>query len=108
MGHDESCARTLEDRRNARLEAFTAPPKPEDYSAGFGRRLRSALEKAGVSQVDLASKSGISAMHINHLMSGRRSPSTENLAKLLNAMWWVDARELICGPIRNSDSGTDD
>ena len=71
------------------------------YGAGFALRLKAELERAGVSQVALAEKSGISPMAINHFVSGRRAPSTENLAKLLAAMWWVDARSLLCGERHN-------
>lgn len=67
------------------------------YAAELARRLQDVLERAGVSQVELAAKCGVSAMHLNHWIHGRRAPSAENLAKLLAAMWWVDARELLCG-----------
>lgn len=41
--------------------------------AGFALRLKAELERAGVSQVALAEKSGISATAINHFVSGRRA-----------------------------------
>jgi DNA-binding XRE family transcriptional regulator len=63
----------------------------------FAKRLRDVLESAGVSQVDLATRSGVSAMTINHFLGGRREPSVSNLSKLLKALWWCDARWLITG-----------
>lgn len=88
--------------KNRRRPESSAPAI--SYGAGFALRLKAELERAGVSQVALAEKSGISAMAINHFVSGRRAPSTENLAKLLAAMWWVDARSLLCGERHNEPS----
>lgn len=67
------------------------------YAAELARRLQAVLERAGVSQVELAQKVGVSAMHLNHWIHGRRAPSAHHLAALLHALWWVDARELLCG-----------
>lgn len=77
------------------------------YAAELARRLQDVLERAGVSQVDLAAKVGVSPMHLNHWIHGRRAPSAENLAALLNALWWVDARELLCGK-RHTAGGSAD
>lgn len=55
-------------------------------SANFPERLRAARDRRGVSQADLAAKSGFEPSAISHFESGRRSPSFENLRRLADAL----------------------
>ena len=49
----------------------------------FGTRLREAREKNGWTQAELALRTGLRPSAISHFEVGRRSPSTENLWRLL-------------------------
>lgn len=60
----------------------TSSPAPED----FGGRLRAARERKGLSQSDLASRSGLQPSAVSHFETGRRSPSFENLRALADAL----------------------
>lgn len=55
-------------------------------SVEFGNRLREAREKKGLSQAELAQKSGFQPSAVSHFESGRRSPSFDNLRKLADAL----------------------
>ena len=52
----------------------------------FKKRLRSAREERGLSQGDLAKKTGLQPAAISHFETGQRSPSFENLQKLSDAL----------------------
>lgn len=52
----------------------------------FGERLRKVREDKGLSQSDLAHKTGFQPSAISHFESGRRSPSFENLKRLADAL----------------------
>jgi transcriptional regulator with XRE-family HTH domain len=52
----------------------------------FSERLRGAREARGMSQSDLASKTGLQPAAISHFETGQRSPSFENLRKLADAL----------------------
>jgi transcriptional regulator with XRE-family HTH domain len=55
---------------------------PEDFSD----RLRQERERKGLSQTDLANKSGLQPSAISHFETRKRSPSFENLKKLADAL----------------------
>ena len=52
----------------------------------FKDRLRRAREARGLSQLDLANKTGLQPAAVSHFETGQRSPSFENLKKLADAL----------------------
>lgn len=52
----------------------------------FGYRLRKVREEKGLSQVELAEKSGLQPSAVSHFELGRRSPSFDNLKRLADAL----------------------
>lgn len=52
----------------------------------FKDHLRRAREARGMSQLDLATKTGLQSAAISHFETGQRSPSFENLRKLADAL----------------------
>lgn len=55
-------------------------------SARFPDRLKEIREERGLSQADLAEKSGLQTSAISHFETGRRSPSFDNLKRLADAL----------------------
>jgi transcriptional regulator with XRE-family HTH domain len=55
-------------------------------SKEFKDRLRQTRESRGLSQAELASKTGMQPAAISHFETGQRSPSFENLRKLADAL----------------------
>lgn len=55
-------------------------------SSKFPERLRSARELRGLSQSQLADRSGLQPSAISHFEQDRRSPSFDNLKRLANAL----------------------
>jgi transcriptional regulator with XRE-family HTH domain len=53
---------------------------------GFSKKLRKARESKGLTQSELAEKSGMKPSAISHFESGRRRPSFDNLKKLADAL----------------------
>lgn len=58
-------------------------PAPSDI---FKDRLRAAREMRGLSQADLAAKTGLPPSSIAHFEGGKRKPSFDNLRKLSEAL----------------------
>lgn len=52
----------------------------------FGDLLRSAREKKGLTQSELATKAGFQPSAIAHFEAGRRTPSLDNLRRLADAL----------------------
>lgn len=52
----------------------------------FNDRLRKARDARGMSQLDLANKTGLQPAAISHFETGQRSPSFDNLRKLADAL----------------------
>ena len=84
-------------RHKAMKKPKTSKPKrpavkvQRPCSPAFRRRLAGRLKEtreffAEMTQAELASKSGLSAMHISHFECGRRLPSLENFAALVRAL----------------------
>ena len=55
-------------------------------SGAFPERLRSAREKRGLSQGELAKRAGFQASAISHFETGSRKPSFDNLRRLADAL----------------------
>jgi transcriptional regulator with XRE-family HTH domain len=55
-------------------------------SVEFGQRLRKKREDKGLSQTELAEKTGLQPSAISHFEQGRRSPSFDNLRILADAL----------------------
>lgn len=58
----------------------------DEASTVFPERLRTAREKRGLSQSQLAEKAKLPPSSISHFESGARKPSFDNLRKLANAL----------------------
>lgn len=54
--------------------------------AVFGARLREARERQGLSQAELADRSGMQPSAIAHFEANRRKPSFENVRRLAKAL----------------------
>ncbi len=52
----------------------------------FSKRLRTAREKRGLSQGELAKRAGLQASAISHFETGTRKPSFDNLRRLADAL----------------------
>ena len=62
-------------------------PSVSDVVRGFGTRLRSCRQSAGLSQQELAERSGLSVRAISDLERGRtRFPYQDSLARLADAL----------------------
>jgi transcriptional regulator with XRE-family HTH domain len=61
-------------------------PKSTKPSDIFPERLLAAREKRGLSQGDLAKRSGLQASAISHFETGTRKPSFDNLRRLADAL----------------------
>lgn len=62
-------------------------PSVSDVARGFGARLRSSRQSAGLSQQELAERSGLSVRAISDLERGRtRFPYQDSLARLAGAL----------------------
>ena len=55
-------------------------------TSNFSERLRKIREEKGLSQADLAQKTGLQPSAVSHFETGRRSPSFENLRALADAL----------------------
>ena len=55
-------------------------------SENFASRLQSARQLRGLSQSELAAKSGLQPSAVSHFENGRRAPSFDNLKALSNAL----------------------
>lgn len=61
-------------------------PDPEPQLHEFARNLRATREAAGMSQVELAERSGVSLAHVNRLENARREPGMKTIIRLSRAM----------------------
>lgn len=55
-------------------------------SSQFKQNLRKTRESRGLTQADLAKKSGLQAAAISHFETGQRAPSFDNLRKLSDTL----------------------
>ena len=54
--------------------------------AGFSEHLQQIRQSKGLSQTDLAQRTGLKPAAISHFETGRRKPSFDNLNKLADAL----------------------
>lgn len=52
----------------------------------LGRQVKYYREQRGLSQQQLAEKTGISTLHIGYIEQGRRHPQVKTLEKIANAL----------------------
>jgi transcriptional regulator with XRE-family HTH domain len=64
----------------------THSPTPRDHGGRLGALLRSWRAARGVSQLDLALRSGLSARHLSFIETGRTQPSRQALLTLAEAL----------------------
>jgi transcriptional regulator with XRE-family HTH domain len=55
-------------------------------SENFGDRLRATRELRGLSQTDLAKRTGLQPSAVSHFETGNRAPSFDNLKRLADAL----------------------
>src|SRR5258708_39654925 len=74
----------------------------------FSQRLKAARELRKMSQGDLAAKSGLQPSAVSHFETGNRSPSSDNLKRLADALNVTTdyllgrvAHTTVVGPIHN-------
>lgn len=77
-------------------EAEDVELSEEDFNHRFSERLYYKLIRIGMSQYDLARKTGISSIMINRYCTGKSSPGIYNLLKIAKALK-CSANELIYG-----------
>ena len=58
----------------------------DSWIMAFGPTLKDIREDEGLTQEELAQKTGLTAMHISHFECGRRLPSLENFRALILAL----------------------
>lgn len=63
----------------------------------LGERLRIILNERNIKQVDFAKSLGISANYISLLISGKRGPISETLAKLIEETYGYSANWIMTG-----------
>lgn len=63
----------------------------------LGERLRIILEERNIKQVDFARSLGVSANYINLLISGKRGPISDTLAKLIEETYGYSAQWVMTG-----------
>ena len=63
----------------------------------LGDRLRIILDERNIKQVDFASSLGVSANYINLLISGKRGPISDTLAKLIEETYGYSAQWVMTG-----------
>ena len=61
----------------------------------FRNNVRVRMQQLGVSQRELAEKIGVTAAHVNHLLSGYRNPGLETLESFADALATTPAKLLI-------------
>lgn len=63
----------------------------------LGDRLRIILKERNIKQVDFARTLGVSANYINLLISGKRGPISDTLAKLIEETYGYSAQWIMTG-----------
>lgn len=56
----------------------------------FSWRLNQCMSKSGITQMELAQRTGMLPSQINHFCSGRREPSLRNLVRICESLPTAD------------------
>lgn len=70
----------------------------------ISERIRLALDRTGMKQIDLAKKTGINRSNISYYCSGEYEPKGANLQKIASALgvtvaWLIDAECVTADPV---------
>lgn len=76
-----------------KLSKKTATVSPT--TTAFVNAIRARMESEGLSQQELAERSGLSKAEVSHMMNFYTNPTTTVMDKFSNAAFNVDAHELI-------------
>ena len=82
---------------------YTNEINTSEYKRLFGDRLRAAREKAGMSQLAFASKSGISNPYLSQIENGQRNPSLLIIHNICHENH-LSTDDLFFGPSEKSDA----
>ena len=52
----------------------------------FGSKLKEILTTLGISQIDLANKTGLTQASISHILTGKREPSLSSIIAILEVI----------------------
>lgn len=78
------------DQAQVQLQEFVLPDSPDgllaEWLTFFSGQLRDLRKEAGMTQEDLAKKSGLPQSHISRLENGMHSPSSTTIKKLAEAI----------------------
>lgn len=74
---------------------------PEALSAVFGANFREARLKAGLTQVDVAARTGIQQSHVSEIESGQQNLTLSTMVNLARVVG-TDVRKLLTRPSRRS------
>lgn len=70
------------------------PSQRSSAHVAFGNRLRAARRERGMSQDDLAARTGMHRTYVGGIERGERNPSLTNIVRLANALE-VEVAELV-------------
>jgi len=66
--------------------AVTAPSADDPGMAGLGTNLREARERLGLTQEQVAERSGVHATEVSRIEGGKRDPQVSTVIRLANAL----------------------
>jgi transcriptional regulator with XRE-family HTH domain len=96
-----------DDEINERIEGLTEPVTPEDQEKPpeepwYRRDLRRTIERAGISQRELARRSNVGHSYISKIMAGKRRAPTEVFFRLSVALGEPPSKAYAwaCGQLR--------
>ncbi|MEX0717449.1 MAG: helix-turn-helix transcriptional regulator [Planctomycetaceae bacterium] len=86
----QRAVREILDQAGGTIRAMNLCEEPDDALRGWigfiSERIREARSEAGMTQDELAEKSGIPQSHISRLESGKHSPTAKTLEKIAEAL----------------------
>lgn len=66
--------------------ALSIPSADDSVVAEFGTRLREARERLGLTQEEVAQRSGVHATEVSRMEAGKRDPKISTLRRLAKAV----------------------